>query len=309
MLEPSMAFRNFDSLHVFDTVARHLSFTAAASELNLTKGAVSYQIKRLEDELGFAVFHRHHRRITLTDKGQKLWHTSQTAFENLRREISTLQCATHNRITIGMSTYFASRWLSPRLMRFITAHPGIGLRLQPQVDLSDLDRFDIDLAIRWGNGTWDDMLIEELFVCPAFPTASPDLAKHIGTMQLEQALQAVPLLHDRDGSTAWREWHEAAGVPYRESRNDLVIPDPNVRVQAVIDGQGLALNDDLVNLEITSRKLALISPIRLETHGYHLAYRPQALENDALREFRNWIKSEAASSGPRKASSNRPNEV
>jgi LysR family glycine cleavage system transcriptional activator/LysR family transcriptional regulator of beta-lactamase len=296
-----MPFRNFDSLHVFDTVARRLSFTEAAAELNLTKGAVSYQIKRLEHELGFAVFHRRHRSIALTDRGKKLWHTSQVAFHDLRREINALQGQAENRITIGMSTYFASRWLSPRLMRFIAAHPRVGLRLQPQIDLSELERFDIDLAIRWGNGTWRDMEIEHLFTCPAFPTASVELAKRIATMDLQSALHTVALLHDRDNSTAWRDWYQAAGISYRTTRNDLVIPDPNVRVQAVIDGQGLALNDELVKEELRNGKLALISPVRLENYGYHLAYPENALDNPALRAFRNWIKSEAAKDAEHKS--------
>lgn len=288
-----MPFRNFDSLHVFDTVARHLSFTNAARELNLTKGAISYQIRRLEDELGFAVFHRRHRSIALTDNGTKLWRTSQVAFHDLRREITALQGHAENRITIAMSTYFASRWLSPRLMHFITTHSGIGLRLQPQIDLTDLDRFEIDLAIRWGNGDWNDMQIEQLFTCPAFPTANTELAARIATTDLQTALQDIALLHDRDNSTAWREWHEAAGIAFRASRNDLVIPDPNVRVQAVIDGQGLALNDGLVNDELVARRLIHISPIRLENYGYHLAYRKGALDNPALAAFRDWIRSEA----------------
>lgn len=289
-----MRFRSYDSLRLFGVVARHLSFTAAAQELNLTKGAVSYQIGRLERDLGFPVFLRRHRGIALTDKGKQLWHASQAAFRDLDREIAGLREEAPGRITIGLSTYFASRWLSPRLMTFIAGHPHIGLRLQPLVDLIDLQAQGVDMAIRWGKGDWRDMEIEPLFACPAFPTAGPALAGQLSRAGLEAALPGAPLLHDRDGSEAWRDWHEAAGLPYRAARDDLVIPDPNVRVQAVIDGQGLALNDSLVSAEERAGRLVRISRVELSDYGYFIAYPKGALDTPALKAFRDWIVGEAS---------------
>lgn len=284
-----MRFRAYDSLRLFDVVARHLSFTAAAAELNLTKGAVSYQISRLEQALGFPVFKRQHRGIVLTEKGKRLWHASQVAFRDLDREIAVLREEGPDRITIGMSTYFASRWLSPRLMTFTAGHPRVGLRLQPLIDLTDLRAHDIDMAIRWGRGDWTDVEIERLFACPAFPTAGAVIARRVAEEGLAAALPTIPLLHDRDDSEAWRDWHEAAGLAYRARRDDLVIPDPNVRVQAVIDGQGVALNDDLVADELASGRLSRISTVELSDYGYYLAYPRGALDKPALRAFRDWI--------------------
>ncbi len=288
-----MRFRSFDSLRLFDVVAGHLSFTAAASELNLTKGAVSYQIARLEDELGFPLFTRGNRGIALTEKGQRLWHASRIAFRDLDREIAALREAAPERITIGTSTYFASRWLSPRLMTFLADHPGVGLRLQPLVDLFDLRSHHIDLAIRWGRGDWTDMEIEPLFACPAFPTAGAAIHRRAGEGGLEALLPGVPLLQDRDGSEAWGDWHAAAGLPYRPARDELVIPDPNVRVQAVIDGQGVALNDALVQEEMAAGRLYRISPVELSNYGYFLAYPKGALNIPGLKAFRDWIVAEA----------------
>jgi len=290
-----MRFRSYDALRLFDVAARHLSFTAAADELNLTKGAVSYRINRLEKALGFPVFTRRHRGIALTEKGKKLWHASQEAFRDLDREIAGLQDEDLERITIGMSTYFASRWLSPRLMTFIAGHPRVGLRLQPLIDLIDLRAQNIDMAIRWGNGDWTDMEIERLFPCPSFPTAGAAISKQVANSGLEAVLPNMPLLHDRDGSEAWLDWHEAAGLPYRSTRDDLVIPDPNVRVQAVIDGQGVALNDGLVATEITAGRLFQISTVELSTYGYYLAYPKGTLNTPGSKAFRDWIIVEAGS--------------
>lgn len=288
-----MRFRSYDSLRIFNVVARHLSFTRAAAELNLTKGALSYQISRLEQELGFLVFSRKHRSLALTEKGRRLWHVAEVAFRDLEQEIAGLREAAPDRITVGMSTYFASRWLSPRLMTFTAAHARIGLRLQPLVDLIDLRAHDIDMAIRWGKGDWTDLEIEPLFACPAFPTAGAVITGQITEQGLETAMATLPLLHDRDGSVAWPDWHEAAGLPYRSTRNDLVIPDPNVRVQAVIDGQGVALNDALVAQELAEGRLHKISNVELADYGYYLAYPKGALGTAAVSAFRDWIMVEA----------------
>ena len=95
----------------------------------------------------------------------------------------------------------------------------------------------------------------------------------------------LPLLHDRDGSQAWIDWHAAAGLPYRAMRDGLVIPDPNVRVQAVIDGQGVALYDDLVAAELDAGRLTRISDVELADYGYHLAYQRGALDTPGLPTF------------------------
>lgn len=289
-----MRFHSYDGLAIFAVAARHLSFTAAAAELNMTKGAISYRIRRLEEDLGFPLFVRQHRGLALTENGRQLWQSAQAAFREVEQRIDQLRAPAPGRITVGMSTYFASRWLSPRLMRFMATHPGIGLRLQPLVDLIDIKPAGIDMAIRWGKGNWTDLTIEPLFPCPVFPTAGGALANHIARAGFDAALPDLTLLHDRDGSTAWRDWFAAAGLRYAEAPADgLVIPDPNVRVQAVIDGQGVALNDALLGPDLSEGRLARVSGVELVEYGYHLAYPPGALEVPALAAFRDWILDEA----------------
>lgn len=290
-----MNFRSYDALRVFNVVAHHLSISSAANELNLSKGAVSYQIKRLESDLGFEVFTRHPNGISLTEKGKRLWPVLQTAFSHLDKEIRLLREESNEHITIGLSTYFAARWLSPRLMNFIVAHPKISLRLQPMLDLSDLRTSPIDMAIRWGKGAWSDWYTEQLFRCPAKATAGKTVAGSILNLGLEQGLAEQTLLHDCDGSRAWYDWHQAAGLSYREKQDSLVIPDPNVRVQAVIDGQGIALNDILVAAELSTQQLFQISSVELSDYGYYLSYRKEALDSPALSAFRDWIMAEVDS--------------
>jgi DNA-binding transcriptional LysR family regulator len=290
-----MRFRNFDNLRSFIVVAGHLNMGAAADELNLTKGAISYQIQQLEAELGFDVFSRSKRKLSLTDKGSDLLQVSRALFDNVEREIVVLRQQNSDRITIGMATYFASRWLSPRLMHFITEHPEIGLRIQPLVDLMDLRANDLDLAVRWGKGEWDDktLEIELIFPCPALLTASCEIGEQITAQGIASVVNRQTLLHDRDGSEAWMDWFAAAGIEWTPGSNDLVIPDPNVRVQAVIDGQGIALYDFLVDDEVKSGRLYQYQPVTLGTYGYYLVYPRGAESGSAIKIFRDWIMQEA----------------
>jgi len=290
-----MRFRNYDTLRSFIVVARHLNMGVAAEELNLTKGAVSYQIQQLEGELGFLVFSRSRRSLALTEKGSALLAVAQPLFDNVEQKIVNLRQQSSDRITIGMATYFASRWLSPRLMHFITEHPDIGLRIQPLIDLMDLRSNELDLAIRWGKGDWyeEDFEVELIFPCPAMLTTSHDTGLRIDAEGIEKVIPGQTLLHDRDSSEAWADWFSAAGIEWSTGSDDLVIPDPNVRVQAVIDGQGIALYDLLVDDEVAAGRLYQYRPVSLDAYGYHLVYPRGPGPASAIKTFRDWIMQEA----------------
>lgn len=272
-------------------MAHHSSISSATTELHLTKGAVSQQIKVLEQDLGFVLFHRVARGIQLTQKGQQLFDTARNAFALIDTEIESLRDQRLRVVTLGVSTYLASRWLSPHLMSFLQSHPDIRLRVQPMIDLFDLQRDGIDLAIRWGKGDWSDITIEPLFKCPAFAVANSEFANKVSQQGLAKAINGATLLHDRDNSTAWQEWFAAAGIPFTIQVHTLTVPDPNVRVQAVIDGQGIALNDRLVERELNSHELYRITDIELANYGYYLASPVNTSSNDDISMLANWLRS------------------
>lgn len=288
-----MRFRNFDNLRVFNLVARYMSFSRAAEELCLTKGAISHQIKRLEEELNFTVFIRDPRHLSLTEKGRRLWHTSEASLNTIENEIISLREDDSSKITIGTPTYFASRWLSSRLMTFINDHPNTSLRIQPIINTFKLEAEDIDMAIRWGKGDWNDLQSELLFHCPAFLVGGKKIVEQVEQEGLEKTLGHQRLLHDHEDSQAWQDWFAKKGLYYQEHKEKLVIPDPNVRVQAVIDNQGIALNDQLISTEIENKTIFKLSNVSLDNYGYFLVYPPATLENPALSDFRHWILKEA----------------
>jgi DNA-binding transcriptional LysR family regulator len=291
-----MRFRSYDALKVFDVVARRLSVTAAAEELHQSKGSISYQIAKLENELGFKLFRREHPRISITDKGARLLHASQAALAQLDREIASLRETETKSVSIAMQSYVLSRWLSPRLSSFVDAHPEVALRVDPLNSLEDIGTCGADVAIMWGTDEWFGHESELLFTCPSIPTANKALANRVQEIGISEAVRELPLLIDSSGDRGWRAWHKAAGLPYNPRADSLVFVDSNSRVQAVIDGQGLALWDALVTPEVESGELVFVSDQRLENFGYHLVYpngRPGAADCGA-RSFRSWLRAQAA---------------
>lgn len=288
--DTAMRFRHYDSLRVFTVAARHSSFSAAAEELYLTKGAVSHQMRMLETALGFALFRRLPRGVALTAEGRDLLQATRIAFEGVESKIGELRMAGTRTLTVGCSTYFASRWLSPRLMDFITTHPHIRLRVQPMIDQLALGSAGIDLAIRWGTGRWRDVAIEPLFACPAWPVGNAAAWHAVQSLGLQGAFDTFTLLRDRDDSNAWSDWFAAARLGFRTKPDSLIIPDPNVRVQAVIDGQGVGLNDALLEPELRAGALHRLCEAELGDYGYFLAYPAGALANPDIGAFIGWIK-------------------
>ena len=290
-----MRFRNYDKLRNFARVARCASFTEAANHLNLTKGAISHQMDGLESELGFSLFNRGKRGIELTVSGHRLLSACDLAFDRLEQEIGYLRRQHQSSITIGMATYFASRWLSPRLMDFISHHSGIGLRLQPMVGIPDFPSNDLDMAIRWGKGDWVDpgMTVELIFPCPAMLTVSREMGQRIESQGIEAVLSELNFLHDTESNNAWVDWFDAAGLGMQTGSNDLFIPDPNVRFQAVIDGQGAGLYDTLIDDEVAAGKVYRYEAVQLHDYGYYLIYPEAIATGSPLRVFRDWIMHEA----------------
>ena len=282
-----MKFRSYDSLKVFDAVARKQSMTAAASDLNLSKGSISYQINKLEENLGFALFERINARLQLTENGRRIWNVSLNALQQIDQEIEDIRGSDTRALCIGALTYFSSRWLSPRLMDFFEKNAGFSLRIEPINSLADLKTKDVDLAILWGVGEWKEYESRLLLRLPSVPTANATIAKEVRILGIEAAVKQVPLLGDSSGDTGWRAWHRAVGLPYLPSKSSLTIPDSNSRVQAVIDGQGIALWDRLVAPEIKSGQLVELTDRKLDTSGYYLVFTkdPHATQVQAMIDW------------------------
>lgn len=278
-------------------VAALLSFSEAARRLAMSQGAVSYRIKRLELELGVPLFERNGSSIRLTAAGEEFGRTSRRVLEELDDTARSLRRRAAREVVIGMSTYFGARWLSPRLIRFLTRHPDISLRLQPTLGDSALMTSDIDLAVVWGSHDRFQSRHRCLFESTVTPMVGPTLAKKLAATGLSNGLKAVPLIHDDETHEAWRRWLTTAGLSDRGARPGPIIPDANMRVQAIIDEQGIALFDELVSDELSRGRLVAPSEVTLAGFGYYLIVDKQSPLRPELKSVLDWFAEEVGSTG------------
>ena len=278
------------ALRAFEAAARHASFTNAAIELSLTQGAISYQVRQLESELGISLFKRSPRQVRLTAEGQSLYRTTHRLFRELEDEIHSIAPGQDQSIlTISVSTFFVTRWLSKRLGNFLNRHPEITLRLQHSVNDPDFIVENVDLAIRWGDGNWPQSETELMIPSPMFAVCSPKLIKADNPQTRLENLREQTFLHDQESNDSWREWLQKAGMADLGAGPGPEIIDPNVRVQSAIDGHGLVLANILINDDIAAARLVNPFDIQLEGYGFHLRYTHAAKRRPAFQLFRKWL--------------------
>ncbi len=288
------------ALRAFEAVARHASFTRAAEELRVTQGAVSYQVKQLEAELGAALFRREGRSISLTPPAERLLPPLQRALADIADAIAAVAPGSAEpQLTVALSTYFAAHWLSKRLGRFSLQHPSVKIRLQHPESSARFGADEVDMAIRWHRADWRaaDLAIEPLFLSPITPVCSPWLRDGPPRLVSPADIRRHVLLRDEVTREAWSEWLKLAGIAQPIPAREVTINDPNVYIQAAIDGQGVALADGLVADDIALGRLVEPFEPRLEGYGYFLVHPKDAPLRPAATWFRDWLLAEARSEG------------
>jgi LysR family glycine cleavage system transcriptional activator len=293
-----MPIRSLNALRVFDVVASLMSFSAAAERLRMSQGAVSYRIKQLESELGVSLFHRAGSSITLTEAGEEFKRTTRQVLGELDHAAQSLRRRAMPQVVVGVSTYFGSRWLSPRLSRFLTKHPEVILRLQPTIGDSALASADVDVAVVWGSHDRFRSHYQLLLESKVTPMTGPKLAKTIAARGMRGGLNGIPLIHDDETREAWRRWLSAAGLTDRGSRPGPIVPDANMRVQAIIDEQGIALFDGLVSNELDRGLLVAPSDVFLGGFGYYLAVAERRTDRREVEALLRWLIEEASPTAP-----------
>ena len=226
-------------LRTFETSARLLNFTRAAEELNLTQGAISHQIRELEEILGVRLFDRRHRGLALTDAGRTYLAHAREALESLRAGADALD-QRDAVLTVTVSPNFANKWLVPRLGNFTAAHPEIDLRISASRRHTDFAADGIDLAIRHGIGDWPHLAVQRLCPEEIFPVCGPALLTPGALLERPSDLRRHTLLHDRD-RTGWRQWLVTFGVPADIADQGPVFSDTSLAIDAAVAGQGVAL--------------------------------------------------------------------
>src|ERR1700704_4629014 len=201
-----------NALKSFEAAARHESFTRAAEELCVTQGAVSHQVKALEEELGIKLFNRERQRLVITESGREYLVVVRDALDRIAIGTERLvQRQSSGALTVSTSPDFAAKWLVHRLGRFADAYPNIDLRVSAAMHHVDFGREDVDIAVRHGDGSWSGLDVARLCAEQLFLVCSPKLLTKQEGFLTPAEVQNYPLLH-LDDRKNWSKWFEAAEI-------------------------------------------------------------------------------------------------
>jgi len=283
-------------LQAFEAVARHLSFARAAAELHVTPGAISQQVKLLEDHVGAPLFERG-RKLGLTPAAAGVMQQLHAAMEGLRLVSRQLRRKGAERVVvISSAPSFASRWLIPRMDRFSERHPDIELRLLATRRLVDLRAEDVDVAVRYGSGRYSGHHVERLRGETVVVVAHPRVA---GKLRRPADLLEATLLRNTSISwdatfPDWPTWLHGLGVSPQKKLRVREFDEANFVIDAALAGLGVALVwKTLVSEDLAAGRLVALFNEQPLTNAYHFVCLPERLDEPAIAACRQWLKDEA----------------
>ncbi|MDU8926935.1 LysR substrate-binding domain-containing protein [Alisedimentitalea sp. MJ-SS2] len=290
MVTPRRFLPSVPSLQALEAVARLGSATAAAEELSLTQGAVSRQLKSLEDQLGAVLFNRTGKRLVLTQAGEAYVTEIRAALHQIAQASLKLQTNPGGgAVNLAILPTFGMRWLVPRLPQFASAHPDVTINMATRMEPFNFATQPFDAAITFGNGDWPDCQKLWLSTENVIPVALPDLlCDHPVTSGHD--LLKLPLLHIQHRPRAWQKWFAVNGVETGPLPGMTYDQFPTI-VQAALHGLGVALLPDfLVAQELAEGRLEIALDGPEQSLGDYWLVWPDTRRNDpALSAFRDWL--------------------
>ncbi|MBO6537843.1 MAG: LysR family transcriptional regulator [Rhizobiaceae bacterium] len=282
---------HLNGLRALESCGRLGSLKAAASELGVTVGAVSQQIIRAEEQLGRQVFERSTRGLVPTRFGHEFLARLTTGFTALDQAVASAAQHADDVLTISVAPVLASKWLVPRLSDFMSAHPGIQVRLDATVQLIDPATSDIDIAIRVGPGGWPGVKAEPLLEQEIFPVCVPALAEKLHE---PSDLASVPIVTDFNSMLPWQLWLDEFGLSESDLTFGNAYADAALAQDAAIAGQGVMLSwQTLAEYPLCIGSLVAPFRHRAPTGMHYWAVTAASRREDAkVRSFKSWIRNQ-----------------
>jgi LysR family glycine cleavage system transcriptional activator len=291
---------SLNALRAFAAAGKHLSLTAAATELFVTPSALSHQIRSLEESLGQKLFIRTRGGLELTRTGQTLLPPLLAAFRQIASALAEAAPKPRpNTLTVSMLSTFAMRWFIPRLFRFQQQHPDIEVRISTSIELVDFEHDDFDCAIRSGRGTWPGTHAIRLFSERFTAVCSPSLPTRDAPLDQPEDLARHTLLHAKLRPDDWHIWLNAAHLEKLAIAHEQTFETRNFAIAAAIRGLGVAIIDPLlVEEELKDGRLIQPFPQTMATESaYFYVWSEHREEKPSAAIFRQWLIGEAAEMG------------
>ncbi len=291
-----------NALRAFEAAARHLSLTKAATELSVTPGALSHQIRGLEEFLGLRLFDRGVRAIALTAEGRVLLPGLLQGFGQIRDAVEQLRARIDTRVlVISAPPGFTAKWLVPRLYRFAAKFPDIDTRIASSMELASFDRDGVDVALRTLSvdaAADSGQLATRIAGISMIPVCSPRLIDPGRPIQSARDLLRLPLIHDESFTVlpGWTDWFRANGVTDADVRRGPRFSSPDHSLDAVIEGSGVLLaNTVLAFDDLRTGRLVAPLDLPLATNRAYYVVSPRARAGQrSIEAFRAWIVAEAS---------------
>lgn len=311
----SKRFAPINALKAFEAAARHLSFSKAAVELNVTPAAVSQHIRTLESYLGVTLFHRGKRTLALTADAAAVMPQLHEAFSLLGKVMLRLRREAGQTLRVWMPPSFAAKWLVPKLQRFAALQPEIDLEVYADASLIGetpsqrvmSDHFrdgGIDVAIAYGRGDYEGLTVDKLLSVAAVPLCSPQLL-HDALHPLLQPgdLRHHTLVHDEtdyDGRPEWADWLALAQLDDIDASRGVRFNHISLALDAAANGQGVVLGiEPLAASDIEAGRLIVPFGPRLPLpNAYYLVSARESAKQSTIGPFRDWLFAEAQRKSP-----------
>ncbi|HEX7917688.1 LysR substrate-binding domain-containing protein [Rudaea sp.] len=292
---PERRLPSLIAIRAFEAAARHGSFAKAAQELDTTAAAVSYHVRRLEQQTGVRLFVRHAQHVSLTEPGLLAAREATIAFDTLRASFLRAAEADEARLSLTTLPSLGTSWLTPKLGRFRSRHAEISLELDLSPLAEDLTASRYDAAIRNGHGRWPGLRAHELFPSIFMPLCSPELKREATAIADPRKPVEVPLLGRYDW---WALWYRARGFSAAPppSRFRTTLSSEYLDIAAAVAGQGIAIGSPILfrNEIDTGRLVPAHDFVAGDGRAFWFAY-PQARDRARkIGAFREWIGEEAA---------------
>lgn len=282
-----------NALRAFEAAARHLTLTHAAVELCVTQAALSHHIRKLEDQLGVALFRRVPRGLVLTDGGMALAPVLTRALDNIGDTLDRFSDGRyHESLNVGVVGTFATGWLIPRLADFQAAHPGVDLRIFTNDNRVTLAAEGLDVALRFGDGHWHGMASYMIMQAPLTPMCVPELASHLSC---PEDLGSICLLRSYRG-LEWERWFEGLGLAC-PSLHGPMLDSSLALAEMAAQGHGVALLPHrLFRYWEEAGRLSRPFDHAVDMGSYWLTWPQLRPETQGMRSFRTWLNNTAAPS-------------
>lgn len=294
---------SLSALQCFECAARHLNFTRAADELMLTQSAISHRIRALEEQLGYALFLRTPRQLSLTDEGRRLFEVIHAGLGRLYDELDSIdKGSATGRLVIGVVPTFARHFLVPRLADFHRQYPHIQLRIRVRASVLDFNSDPVDAAIYYDEHPQPGVLCQPLFAETLTPVCSRRYADEQGLWETPAALAACRFLHDVEALhpdavyDEWLQWLTAAGLEIDIQQRCDIFNHFDLTLAAAMNQVGVAMGRGLLAAPRLNRG-ELVQPFALQISSrrrYFFLCGKENAERPRIRAFHQWLLEQVA---------------